>query len=119
MLPAATAIKGNVQRYGEAPLVTPDGSDDVLKFLIGAQIVGVEFPEKWGGKWCMGWHDGVKKAFPSKMVEFEGPKQKEISLNANSGVSVTGRWKWNPKDSGRTGWLTIDKGDTIRNVGLM
>ncbi|KAG7129006.1 hypothetical protein HYQ45_011655 [Verticillium longisporum] len=53
MLPTATAIKSNVKRYGEVAPVAPDGTDDVLKFLIGAQIVGVEFPEEWGGKWCM------------------------------------------------------------------
>ncbi|KAG7117019.1 hypothetical protein HYQ44_006646 [Verticillium longisporum] len=117
MLPTATAIKSNVKRYGEVAPVAPDGTDDVLKFLIGAQIVGVEFPEEWGGKWCKGWHDGEKKAFPSKMVEIEGPKQNEVSLNANSRISVTARWKWNPKDGARTGWLPLEKGGVIQNVG--
>lgn len=117
MLPTATAIKSNVKRYGEVAPVAPDGTDDVLKFLIGAQIVGVEFPEEWGGKWCRGWHDGEKKAFPSKMVEIEGPKQNEVSLNAHSRISVTARWKWNPKDGARTGWLPLEKGDVIQNVG--
>ncbi|KZL77971.1 SH3 domain-containing protein [Colletotrichum tofieldiae] len=63
--PVATALKSHVQRWGEN-LVGPDGNPDVLKFFIGAKIVGVEFPEKWGGKWCMGWHDGVRGPFPAK-----------------------------------------------------
>ncbi|KZL85968.1 sh3 domain-containing protein [Colletotrichum incanum] len=63
--PVATALKSHVQRWGES-LAGPDGSSDVLKFFVGAKIVGVEFPEKWGGKWCIGWHDGVRGPFPAK-----------------------------------------------------
>lgn len=115
--PSATALKSHVRRFGEKPLVDPDGNGDVLKFLVGARVVGVEFPERWGGKWCVGWHDGVRGAFPAKLVEIEGPRQSEISLQSNSGVSVVTRWKWDPKDNGRTGWMAFDKGDTIRNIG--
>ncbi|KAK1764258.1 hypothetical protein QBC33DRAFT_497839 [Phialemonium atrogriseum] len=117
--PSATALKSHVRRFGEKPLVDPDGNGDVLKFLVGARIVGVEFPERWGGKWCVGWHDGVRGAFPAKLVEIEGPRQSEISLQSNSGVSVVTRWKWDPKDNGRTGWMVFDKGDTIRNIGWL
>ncbi|GJC97667.1 SH3 domain-containing protein [Colletotrichum higginsianum] len=114
--PVATASKSHVQRWGET-LARPDDSTDVLKFFVGAKIVGVEFPEKWGGKWCVGWHDGVRGAFPAKHVEIEGPKQNEISFQATSAVSLTTRWKWDPPDSSRTGWLTFNKGETIKNVG--
>ncbi|KAF9875149.1 sh3 domain containing protein [Colletotrichum karsti] len=115
-LPTAVALKSHVQRWGEV-LADPDGSADVLKFMAGAKIVGIEFPGKWGGKWCTGWHDGVKGPFPAKYVEIEGPKQNEISLQTTSAVSLTTRWKWDPPDSARTGWLTFGKNETIKNVG--
>lgn len=116
-MPLAIALKSHVQRWGEV-LADPDGGADVLKFLTGARIVGVEFPERWGGKWCTGLHDdGVRRPFPAKYIEIEGPRQSEISLQATSPVSVTTRWKWDPPDSARTGWLTFGKGETIKNVG--
>lgn len=118
-LPSATAVKAHARRPGEKALVDPDGSEDVLRFLAGARIVGVEFPDKWGGKWCVGWHDGVRSSFPAKLVDVEGPRQSEISLQSSSAVSVTAKWKWAPKDVGRTGWLAFDRGDTIRNVGWL
>jgi hypothetical protein len=115
-LPAAVAVRSHMERYGEKKLVDPDGSEDVLRFLAGAKIVGVQFPEKWGGKWCTGWHDGVRSSFPAKCVQLNTPKRSEISLQANSDVEVTTRWKWNPKDGDTEGWLVFDKGEVIRNV---
>ncbi|OHE99506.1 hypothetical protein CORC01_05306 [Colletotrichum orchidophilum] len=116
--PVATALKSYVQRKGEN-LVGPDGSPNVLQFFVGARIVGVEFPEQWGGKWCTGWHDGVQGPFPSKLVEIESPRQNEISFQATSAVSLTTRWKWDPPDNSRAGWLTFGKGEAIRNVGWL
>ncbi|KXH45586.1 hypothetical protein CSAL01_11412 [Colletotrichum salicis] len=115
--PIATALKSHVQRKGEN-LLGPDGSSNVLTFFIGAKIVGIEFPEQWGGKWCTGWHDGVQGPFPAKCVEIESPKQNEISFQATSAVSITTRWKWDPPDNSRAGWLTFGKGEVIRNVGF-
>lgn len=118
-LPSATAIKGCARRAGEKALLDPDGGEGTLGFLAGARVVGVEFPARWGGKWCVGWHDGVRGAFPAKLVEVEGPRQSEISLQSASAVSVTARWKWSPRDPERVGWLSFDKGETIRNVGWL
>ncbi|CAI0643514.1 unnamed protein product [Colletotrichum noveboracense] len=117
-LPTATALKSHVQRWGEV-LTDPDGNTDVLKFMAGAKIVGIEFPDKWGGKWCTGWHDGTRGPFPAKHVEIEGPKQNEISLQSAGAVSLTTRWKWDPPDSARTGWLVFGKNETIKNVGWL
>ncbi|EXF83742.1 hypothetical protein CFIO01_01469 [Colletotrichum fioriniae PJ7] len=116
--PVATALKSHVQRRGEN-LLGPDGSSNVLTFFVGAKIVGVEFPEEWGGKWCTGWHDGVQGPFPAKCVEIESPKQNEISFQATSAVSITTRWRWDPPDNSRAGWLTFGKGEVIRNVGWL
>ncbi|KAI3532380.1 hypothetical protein CSPX01_13478 [Colletotrichum filicis] len=116
--PVATALKSHVQRRGEN-LLGPDGSSNVLTFFVGAKIVGVEFPEQWGGKWCTGWHDGIQGPFPAKYVEIESPKQNEISFQATSAVSITTRWRWDPSDNSRAGWLTFGKGEVIRNVGWL
>lgn len=117
-LPTATAIKSLTRKPGEKPLQDPDGSENVLRFLAGARIVGVEFPSKWAGNWCVGWHDGVYAAFPFKHVEMDVPKPSEVSHNPNSSVTVTARWKWSPKDnSNEAGWLPLERGESIRTVG--
>lgn len=120
-LPAATALKNHVQRYGERDLAAPDGDKtSVLTFLAGARIIGVEFPERWGGRWCLGWHDGVHGAFPADRVSLEPPGKGEVRLPGISGVTVTTRWKWARKNTdgveGAVGWLTFGKGEVITNV---
>ncbi|KAL9565165.1 hypothetical protein ACKAV7_010810 [Fusarium commune] len=53
-LPAARATKDHIRRRNERSQARPDSVSEVLQFLAGAKIVGVEFPEKWDGKWCQG-----------------------------------------------------------------
>lgn len=135
----ATAAREHLQRYGAKKLVRPPNyGGDMLHFLSGARIVGLMFPEKWEGKWCMGWHDGFVGAFPAKAVQIEPPRQNEMPMaSSDSGMSVTARWKWKPnekegkdgkpKKSGDSGssvlnageeslWLSFEKGETISNV---
>ncbi|SPQ25340.1 c072eb4d-7147-47d1-99f8-fcc1fd18cc88 [Thermothielavioides terrestris] len=123
-LPVATATKMHVQRYGEKKLPRPDGVSEkgLLQFFIGARIVGVEFPVRWGGKWARGWHDGQWGAFPAKCIELEKPRRNETPplMTQAAGattVSVVTRWKWDPRDAADKGWLAFDKGETITNVG--
>jgi hypothetical protein len=125
-VPVATATKMHVQRYGERKLARPDGVGEkgMLQFFVGARIVGVEYPVKFGGKWATGWHDGDWGVFPAKSVELEKPRRSEMPpllthASANGGVvaSVVARWKWEPRDAGDKGWLAFDKGETITNVG--
>lgn len=115
--PTALALQNQIQKEGGKPLSDPDGRRDVLQFLVGARIVGVEFPDAWGGKWCTGWHDGVRGAFPAKLVTLEAPPKSDIRLPGgnNDGVIVTARWKWEPKDTD-VGWLVFDKHTVITNV---
>ncbi|CAK7213129.1 hypothetical protein SBRCBS47491_001697 [Sporothrix bragantina] len=141
----ATAFREHIHRYGGKKLARPPNyGGDMLHFLTGARIVGIMFPEKWEGKWCMGWHDGFVGAFPAKFVQIEPPRQNEIPMaSSDSGMSVTARWKWKPnerrekskeKDGGKTKksgdssssmmtgddaasvWLSFEKGETISNV---
>ncbi|KAI1375733.1 hypothetical protein F4677DRAFT_115134 [Hypoxylon crocopeplum] len=114
-LPSARAVKSHVKRYGR-DLTDPDGnSEQVLKFLEGGRIVGVEFPEKWKGKWCTGWHDGLWGAFPTKLVVLEPPAQRPGADISVDGMFVTTRWKWDMKDTA-TGWLSFDKDETLSHV---
>lgn len=120
-LPTATALKNHVQRYGDRDLADPDGDKtNVLKFLAGARLVGVEFPERWAGRWCIGWHDGVRGAFPADRVMLEPPANGEVRLPGISGATVTTRWKWSSKNTdgvgGAVGWLSFGKGEVITNV---
>ncbi|KAK9418422.1 putative SH3 domain-containing protein [Seiridium unicorne] len=118
--PTAIALQNQLQKEGSKPATDPDGRRDVLQFLTGARIVGVEFPDAWGGKWCTGWHDGVRGAFPAKLVNVEAPPKSDIRLPGtnNDGVVVTARWKWEPKDVDG-GWLIFDKNTTITNVSWL
>ncbi|KAI1382996.1 uncharacterized protein F4822DRAFT_89227 [Hypoxylon trugodes] len=114
-LPSAIAIKSHIKRYGR-DLVDPDGSpDQVMKFLEGARIVGVEFPEKWKGKWCTGWHDGQWGSFPTKNITLERPSIAPGATPNAEGMFVTTRWKWEIKDTTH-GWLPLDKDETLSNV---
>ncbi|KAK6828203.1 hypothetical protein PG987_011544 [Apiospora arundinis] len=85
-----------------------------------ARILGVEFPEKWGGKQCTGWHDGAHGTFPAKCVSLLPPRKGNVRIPGinNDGVTVSARWKWEPSDPA-SGWLTFDKGATIRNVSWL
>lgn len=114
-LPSAVAVKSHVKRYGR-DVVNPDGStEQVLKFLEGARIVGIEFPEKWKGKWCTGWHDGLWGSFPAKLVILEAPAHSPGGSSNTDGMFVTTRWKWDVKDTA-AGWLSLDKDETLSNV---
>ncbi|KAG8163165.1 hypothetical protein KVR01_007643 [Diaporthe batatas] len=124
-LPVATAVKGHVQRYGEKKLPRPDGKgpDSLLQFFEGSRVIGVEFPGKYAGKWCTGWHDGVWGYFPAKIVELEKPMPGRLDAPplphgvGGSGVTAVAKWKWDPGAAAREGWLGFDKGEKLVNVG--
>lgn len=124
-LPVATAVRGHVQRYAEKKLAKPDGkgSDCLLQFFEGSRIIGVEYPGKYAGKWCTGWHDGTWGYFPSKSVELAKPKPGRLDapplLHGMGGnaVVVVAKWKWDPGASAKEGWLAFDKGEKLTNVG--
>ncbi|KAL2015336.1 hypothetical protein VTK56DRAFT_5780 [Thermocarpiscus australiensis] len=116
-LATATAIKDHYRRPGRGKLDKPPKYDgEMLEFMEGARIVGVMFPEKWGGKWCLGRHDGMFGAFPAKAIELRAPQESEIPMGGDSGMSVTTRWKWNPPNVTGVPWLSFGKGEVISNV---
>lgn len=120
-LPSARANKDHIRRRNGKPQDRPDNVSEVLQFLANARILGVEYPDKWDGKWCQGWHDGVLGVFPSKIIQLETPENvqaviKSVPRSLRSGVA---KWEWDPK--ARVGtpsshWLTFSKGSKISNL---
>ncbi|KAG4427477.1 hypothetical protein IFR05_017039 [Cadophora sp. M221] len=94
----------------------PDGNP-VLKFANGARIVGITFPERFGGKWCMGYHDGERGAFPASEFMLETPAKEDVLMSPQSSLIATARWEFKPKDTKDGGWLRFSKGDRITCIG--
>lgn len=116
-LATAIATKDHFRRHGRGKLEKPPKYDgEMLEFMEGARIMGVMFPEKWEGKWCLGRHDGMFGAFPSKVIELRAPQESEVPVGGESGMSVSTRWKWTPPKSGGVPWVAFGKGEVITNV---
>ncbi|KAJ5040526.1 uncharacterized protein L3040_006180 [Drepanopeziza brunnea f. sp. 'multigermtubi'] len=94
----------------------PEGHP-VLKFANGARIVGITFPERFGGKWCVGYHDGDRGAFPAGEIMLEMPAKEDVLMNPQSSLLAVARWDFKPKDMKDGGWLRFSKGDRISCIG--
>ncbi|KAH6976301.1 hypothetical protein BKA56DRAFT_589397 [Ilyonectria sp. MPI-CAGE-AT-0026] len=118
-LPEARATKDHIRQRNGKPQSRPDNVSEVLQFLAGARILGVEYPDKWDGKWCQGWHDGVLGVFPSKTVQLEAPEKvqtiiKSVPRSLRTGVA---KWEWDSKSrTGSNVWLSFSKGAKISNL---
>ncbi|KAL5590984.1 hypothetical protein FOBRF1_014541 [Fusarium oxysporum] len=113
-LPVARAVKDHIRRSNEKPQARPDATSEILQFFSGAKIIGIEFPEKWDGKWCQGWHDGVFGAFPSKLISLDMPRHVKIASLPNTPRTGVARWKFEKQR--QPGWLALKKGDIIYNI---
>ncbi|KAF5988659.1 hypothetical protein FBULB1_1392 [Fusarium bulbicola] len=113
-LPVARAVKDHVRRSNEKPQARPDASSEILQFVSGARIIGIEFPEKWDGKWCQGWHDGVFGIFPSKLISLDMPRHVKIASLPNTPRTGVARWKFEKQR--QPGWLALKKGDIVYNL---
>ncbi|KAF5026586.1 hypothetical protein F66182_1312 [Fusarium sp. NRRL 66182] len=113
-LPVARAIKDHIRRRNEKPQERPDLVSEVLQFLAGARIIGVEFPDKWHGKWCQGWHDGVFGTFPSKIINLELPHHTSPATVQKTPRTGVVRWKFERQR--HPGWLALKKGSTVYNL---
>lgn len=113
-----TALGGALR----APPPPDDGQQQqVLQFLAGQRIVGIEFPARFDGLWAVGWADNVWAAFPADVVRLEPPPPAEIGRGNGGGgngsnLRAVARWKRHPKDKDPGGWLKFDKGEVITNI---
>lgn len=82
----------------------------------GAPIVGVTFPDKYLGEWCMGYHEGKYASFPADVARLEPPPPHEIRMGGTSNVKAVARWKFVMKEKGKAEWLKFDKGDAVSNI---
>ncbi|KAK3903624.1 hypothetical protein C8A05DRAFT_43188 [Staphylotrichum tortipilum] len=116
-LATAVAVRDHYRRPGRGKLEKPPKYEaDMLEFMEGARIVGIIFPEKWGGKYCLGRHDGEFGAFPAKAIDLRPPQETEIPVGGENGMSVTTRWRWQPPTTPGAPWLQFGKGEVITNV---
>ncbi|KAK2123265.1 hypothetical protein NOF04DRAFT_1407060 [Fusarium oxysporum II5] len=113
-LPVARTVKDHIRRSNEKPQARPDATSEILQFFSGAKIIGIEFPEKWDGKWCQGWHDGVFGTFPSKLISLDMPRHVKIASLPNTPRTGVARWKFEKQR--QPGWLALKKGDIVYNL---
>ncbi|KAF3005442.1 hypothetical protein E8E14_004372 [Neopestalotiopsis sp. 37M] len=109
-----TAVATETRRNAHGIMRSPPDRGAVLQFAVGAKLVGIEFPEKYEGKWGIGWHDGVRAAFEAESVCLDAPPKNETRMQGTSSMQAVARWKWSQKGDGM--WLKFDKGDVIKNI---
>ncbi|KAH7035429.1 uncharacterized protein B0I36DRAFT_318339 [Microdochium trichocladiopsis] len=111
-LPTAVATETKKAVFGMSR--NPPDRAPVLQFAVGARIVGVEFPDKYNGRWGIGWHDGTRGAFEADAVHIDAPAKDEVRMRGDSSLQAVAKWKWSQKGDDR--WLKFDKGEVIKNI---
>ncbi|KAG9244854.1 hypothetical protein BJ878DRAFT_479768 [Calycina marina] len=91
--------------------------EPILHFAAGARIVGVTFPEKFGGQWCRGYHDGDRGIFPASSITLDLPGPEDVLMNAQNSLVAFAKWDFKPKDTKEGGWLSFKKGEKITCIG--
>lgn len=114
--PSAYAITTHHPKNTRSTSRDPDGNQ-TLHFAAGARIVGITFPERFGGQWCVGYHDGERGSFPSSAIVLELPLREDVLMNAQSTLIAYAKWDFKPKDAKDGGWLKFSKGEKISAVG--
>jgi hypothetical protein len=114
--PAATASATHHPRNTRSGHRDPEGNL-TLHFAAGARIVGITFPERFHGQWCVGYHDGERGSFPANTITLEMPVPEDVLMNAQSKLVAFAKWDFKLKDAKEGGWLKFTKGDRISAVG--
>jgi hypothetical protein len=114
--PAATAIKTHHPKPGSSFSHDPAG-DTTLDFAAGARIVGITFPEHFGGTRCIGYHDGERGSFPASTIMLESPDKGDVEISAQSTLIAFAKWDFKSTGSEKLGWLVFKKGEKISNIG--
>jgi hypothetical protein len=115
--PSAMAISSNHPKNNRTDSRDPDGND-VLHFALGARIVGITFPDRFNGQWAIGYHDGVRGAFPTACIAIDPPGRDEEVMNSNSNLVAFAKWDFKLKKSKDDPWLKFNKGETVSHIGF-
>ncbi|CAG8955148.1 hypothetical protein HYFRA_00007163 [Hymenoscyphus fraxineus] len=94
----------------------PDGNVS-LQFAAGARIVGIAYPDRYGGAWATGYHDGDRGSFPADKITLQIPEKDEVLMNSTSSLNAMAKWDFKPKDAKDGRWLKFSKGDRITMIG--
>jgi hypothetical protein len=114
--PSANALTTFHPKLQSRDSKDPDGNP-VLHFAAGARIVAITFPERFGGNWCIGYHDGLRGSFPSSAIALEKPLKEDVLMDAQSTLITYAKWDFKPKDTKDGDWLKLSKGDKILCIG--
>lgn len=114
--PAAHATTTHHPKNNRSSSRDPEGNP-TLHFAAGARIVGITFPDRFHGQWCIGYHDGERGSFPANTIMLEMPVREDVLMNAQSNLVAFAKWDFKLKDAKEGGWLKFSKGDKISSVG--
>lgn len=125
-LPTATAAQ-TCRPTPMSAMRRPYDGAEVLPIAAGARVLGVEFPERYHGEWCLGWVDHERGLLPAEAVRLDPPRRwghhaRGGQLGAPpppSGMRAVTRWKFAPregKEKDGPQWLPFGKGEVITNI---
>jgi len=114
--PSAHAITTHHPKSTGRSARDPEGNP-TLNFAAGARIVGITFPDRFHGQWCVGYHDGDRGSFPANTIVLEMPTNADRLMNAQSSLIAYSKWEFKPKEAKDGGWLRFSKGERISNIG--
>lgn len=130
-LPTATALQTNRATPLRPLRMAPDRAD-VLSFAAGAKLVGIVFPSRYQGLWCVGWADHAYGAIPVEAIQLDPPAKSDAMAHfldrrssggsgGSTGMKAVARWRFSVKEKekllwGRE-WLSFGKGERIEHIG--
>lgn len=116
-----TAITLQTHRASQSSAMKkPSDGGDALFFAAGARIIGIEFPEKYEGQWCVGWADHQHGLISTDAIRFDPPQGDSSRDQGSSKLQAVACWKFVLKDSkeAKSGeWLPFNKGEVLTNIG--
>ncbi|CEJ85021.1 hypothetical protein VHEMI03647 [[Torrubiella] hemipterigena] len=88
-----------------------------LEMVQGGRVARLSFPSKYGGEWCMGWHDGMHASIPFDCLRLELPPEDQIRIGTPSNIQAKARWAFTYKDKeSKVKWLRFKKDEMITNI---
>lgn len=115
-LPTATVIQ-TYRKMLNTTMKRPPDAYKTVAFALGAKLLGIEFPDRYNGEWCVGYSDHEWGVFPSDTIRLDTPRQSDIRMQGSSNLKAVARWKWSPKEKERGDWLRFEKGEVITGIG--